>query len=542
MDHAWNSRRTPVYGLNGMAATSQPLASRTAIKILDAGGNAADAAVAAAAVLNVTEPCSTGIGGDAFMLFYDAKTKKVHGLNGSGRSPKALTLEKVIESGVPVGGEIPFDNAHAITVPGTTAAWIDTTEKFGKIKDIKTLLQPAIEYAEKGFPVSDITAEDWDEGIYKLVTGPHSAEMLLEGGRAPKAGEIMKLPNLAKTFREVAEKGRDGFYKGRIAEKIVEIIQQRGGVMSLEDLSQHESSLVEPICVNYHGVDVYEIPPNGQGIAALIALNILEGLDMHKKEHNSTEYLHAIIEALRMGFADARHYVADMEKENVPVQDLLSKDYAATRRALMKTDKAVEIQHGDPIKSSDTVYFTVVDGEGNACSFINSNYDGFGSGLIPEGCGFTLQNRGSNFNIEKGHSNSVAGNKRPFHTIIPGMAVQDGELYCSFGVMGGFNQPQGHVQVMLNMIDHGMNSQRALDMPRLSIRKTDDFPHGEVGVEEGVSEEVVKELRAMGHDVVIRKGGDRRKFGRGQIISRTPESGVLCGGCDPRCDGTVIGI
>ncbi len=536
MSLRFDSFRSPVYGRRGMVASSQPLASEAGMRILQKGGNAADAAVATAAALNVTEPCSTGIGGDCFCLYFDNSSKKVSGLNASGRAPSELNLELLANQGIT--GFLPPRSIHTITVPGAAAGWVDTINKLGTLS-LKEVLVPAIELAEEGFPVAPFTARAWKRSEPILKSGPYGEEMLLNGN-APKEGEIMKNPTLAQTFKELAEHGKDGFYKGRIAEAIVELIQSFDGVLSLDDLQNHKSTFDEPISTNYRGVEVHEIPPNGQGIAALIALNIIEEFDIASMKHSSAEHLHVMIEAMRIAFADTRWYVADPAVVNVPIQELISKQYASERRKLIDLTKAsIDVQKGSPVTSSDTVYFSVVDGEGNACSFINSNYMGFGTGLIPKGCGFTLQNRGANFTLEPGHPNVLGPNKRPYHTIIPGMATKDNELYASFGVMGGFNQPQGHAQVIVNMVDFNMNPQEALNAPRFTIR--DGTGGGKVALEEGIDVATMSILSTMGHEIVPTSGASRMIFGRGQIIKRNPKSGVLCGGSSPRADGLAIG-
>jgi gamma-glutamyltranspeptidase / glutathione hydrolase len=519
-----------------MVASSQPLASMAGIEILKQGGNAADAAVAVASALNMTEPCSTGIGGDAFCLFFDAKTKKVKGLNASGRAPAALSLEYLAEHGIT--GQLPPTSPHTVTVPGAAAGWVDTVEKFGTMQ-LADVLAPAIRLGEEGFPVSPITARAWNSGIPVLKNGPNYEEMLIDG-HSPAAGEIMKNVNLARTFREVAEHGKAGFYEGRIAEEIVKVLEPMGGVMSLDDLKNHYNTFPEPITTNYKELDVYEIPPNGQGITALIALNILEEFDFTGVPHGSAKHLHTLIEAMRIAFADTRWYVADPDVTHVPVQELISKEYAAKRRALINPDRAtIDVMRGSPVAGSDTVYFCVVDGMGNACSFIISNYAGFGTGIIPKGCGFTLQNRGFGFSLGPDHPNRLEPNKRPYHTIIPGMLMQGGELYAPFGVMGGFMQPQGHTQVVVNMVDYSMNPQEALDAGRFCI--LDGRSGGKVHIEDEISVKVMSELAGMGHEIVPRSGWRRGIFGRGQIIHRNPDTGVLTAGSDPRADGCAIG-
>ncbi len=532
----FNSRRSVVYSRRGMVASSQPLASETGLRILQNGGNAADAAVAIAATLNVTEPTSTGLGGDAFCLFWDNKHKTVSGINGSGRAPKELSLDKLHKLGIT--DSLPSFSPHTVTVPGAADAWIETINRFGTM-DLSDVLTPAIELAEDGFPIAPITSFFWQRGVKQLNNGPHADELLING-RAPKPGEIMKNPFLANTFRELIEHGRAGFYEGRIAEAIVNLLNSLGGLMTLDDLKNHHSTFDKPISVTYRGVDIYEIPPNGQGITALIALNILEGFDFSDINHLSSDYFHLLIETMRIAFADSRWYVADPTLVNVPINELLSKEYAKERRKLINFSyRNKEIKKGNPVTSSDTVYFCVVDGDGNACSFINSNYMGFGTGLIPKDCGFTLQNRGANFSLNPDHPNVIAPNKRPYHTIIPGMAIKDKELYAPFGVMGGFMQPQGHVQVLVNMIDYNLDPQESLNIPRFCIM--DGNTEGKVALEKGISIDVMANLAQRGHDIIPVSGWARAIFGRGQIIKRDPETGVLAGGTDPRADGLVIG-
>lgn len=531
----FNSRRSPVYGTRGAVASSQPLASEAGMRILQRGGNAADAAVAIAAALNVTEPCSTGMGGDCFALFYDAKSGRVLGLNGSGRAPMGLTPERLLAEGIT---KMPSNGVHTVTVPGAVAGWVDAIEKFGSLT-MSDVLAPAIELAEGGFPVSPITARAWAGGVHWLKSGPYGDELLLSG-RAPGSGEVMKNPTLGKSLRDVAEHGKAGFYEGRISEAIVELLHLKGGTMTLDDLKRHASTFDDPITVNYRGVDVWEIPPNGQGIATLIALNVVEGYDLKKIHYDSPQRLHMLIEAMRIAFADTRWFVADPSIVPVPVGGLLSKEYAAERRQHLDPLKAtLDRVHGSPVAGSDTVYFCTVDRWGNACSFINSNYSGFGTGLVPRGCGFTLQNRGAGFSLEKGHPNVLAPGKRPYHTIIPGMMTKDGELHGPFGVMGGFMQPQGHLQVITNMVDYGMDPQEALNAPRFCI--LDGTTGGNVSLEEGIPVEAMAALARMGHDVIPVAGHNRVSFGKGQIILRDPKTGALTAGSDPRSDGQALG-
>ncbi|BGO91449.1 hypothetical protein NBRC10512_003109 [Rhodotorula toruloides] len=562
----FNSRRSVVYGAKGMVACSQPLAAEAGLEILRKGGNAADAAVAVSAALNLTEPGSCGIGGDGFCLFYDAKTKEVKALNGSGRAPAALTLGKCRELGIE-GREIPFLNINAATVPGCAAVWCDTIELLGSGKvTMKDVLDPAIRMAEAGIPISECSSHSWVKNYEVfLKQSPNSAEMLItdpETGKthSPRPGEIFKNPNLARTFREVAEKGKKGFYEGRIAEAIVELIQSKGGVMTLEDLKNHSTTPVTPISINYggeNGVTLHETPPNGQGLTALIALGIIEAIkeqgkvDLSKTEHLSALWYHTLISAIRLAFADTRAYIADPEHVRVPVEELLSKDYLRKRAELFNpAQSSPVINKGTPIASSDTVLFEVVDQYGNGCSYIQSNYAGFGTFAIPKGCGFTLQNRGCNFTLEEGHPNCIAPNKRPYHTIIPALVTRGdkkgGDLFMVYGVMGGFMQPQGHIQILLNMLHHNCNAQSTLDAPRFCISA--DVPEdpsklGDIGtkvyLEEGVKQEVVEELKRMGHDIELLTGHDRAMFGRGQIIQKLP-GGAWAGGSDPRADGHAV--
>lgn len=551
--YEFNSRRSPVLGRGGMVATSQPLAVAAGLEILSKGGNAADAAVAVAAALNVTEPTSTGIGGDCFALYYDAATCQVSAMNGSGRAPAALTLERLQREGF--GTELPPYHPYTITVPGACAGWCDLVERHGRLL-LKDVLTPAIRLADEGFPVTPVTAYFWDRGVTRqLGHAPGGLELTIEG-RAPRPGELFRNPGLARTFRAVAQAGKQAFYQGAIAEAIAATVQAAGGCLTTDDLAAHESTWEQPIHTTYRGLRVWECPPNGQGLAALIALNILEGYDLASMEPLSATRLHLQIEAMRLAFADTRWYVADPAFNPAPVDELLSKDYAASRRRLIDPARAnLEFQTGTPTAASDTVYLSVVDGEGNACSFINSNYMGFGTGIVPTGWGFSLQNRGHNFSLDAGHPNALAPGKRPYHTIIPGMITMDREqsstvdrqpaqanhqLVASFGVMGGFMQPQGHMQVLVALADDKLDPQAALDLQRFCIQ--DGETGGGVALEEGISLQVKSELALRGHPVEMVAGYDRALFGRGQIILRDAESGVLWGGSDPRADGCAMSV
>jgi gamma-glutamyltranspeptidase/glutathione hydrolase len=548
------SRRSSVYGRNGMVATSQPLATAAGLEILGKGGNAADAAVAAGAALNVTEPTSTGIGGDMFALYYSADTKRVTALNGSGRAPAALTLDRLKKDGFSTRHGVPPFHAHTVTVPGACAGWFDLIEKHGSLS-MSDILGPAIRLASEGFPVAPITSYSWQRGAQnQLRSAPNGHELTIDG-RGPNPGEIFRNPNLARTFELVARGGKSAFYQGEIAEAIVNVISESGGCMSMNDLASHESTWEEPISVTYRGLRVYECPPNGQGITALIALNILEGFDLASLESLSTQYLHLMIEAMRLAFADSRWYVADPKFFDVPIRELLSKEYANERRKLLdRTRASMDQKHGTPVSSSGTVYLSVVDKFGNACSFINSNYWGFGTGIVPKGFGFTLQNRGHNFSLDPNHPNALEPRKRPYHTIIPAMVTrversggsghaveaqdQAETLYASYGVMGGFMQPQGHVQVLSALVDHSLDPQSALDLPRFCLDV--EQSGGRVALEEGIPANVVSDLEKMGHPVYMLSGYDRSLFGRGQVILREAETGILTAGSDPRADGCAM--
>lgn len=532
----FESRRSPVLSTRGIVATSQPLASVAGARILSEGGNAADAAVAAAATLAVTEPTSTGIGGDCFCLFYNASDQSVSALNGSGRAAAALDLDVVKH-----GDAWDRQGPHAVTVPGSIMGWHDTITRFGRMP-LADVLQPAIEIAEQGFPLTPAIARGWAGQEDLLASqGPAGHDLLL-GGRAPKAGEVWTNQQIAGVMREVAEGGPDAFYRGRPAERIVEALSGHGGVMSLEDLADHHSTFDEPISTTYRRHRVWECPPNGQGITTLMALNILEGFEIGEYEARSPEVLHIVIEALRLAFADARTLVADPSQVDVPIEEMLSKSYAAKRRQLIDPDQAIELAASGFLPGqSDTVYLSAADGDGNACSFINSNYEGFGSCIVPRDCGFSLQNRGAGFVVDDpSHPNALAGGKRPYHTIMPSMITRhDGSLFASYGVMGGWNQPQGQTQVVLNLIDRGMDAQTAIDAPRVSMYE--EPPNGRIYVEDTFGIEVLAVLSELGHPVMPATGAIRTGVvGKGQIIVRDPERGVLWGGSDPRSDGCAV--
>ena len=533
----FKSRRSSVVARRGAVATSQPLAAQAGLKMLMDGGNAIDAAVAAAAALNVVEPGSTGIGGDMFALIWSSDEKKVVALNGSGRSGAAANVEEVRKRGyssIPKTGK---DAALSVSVPGTVDGWETALKVCGRMT-LKETLQPAIDFAINGYGVSDIIGNRWSQVEAKLNERPSGKEMLLDG-RAPHYGEVMKLPTLGKTLQMIAEGGRDAFYKGKVASAIAKFVQQEGGWLTTKDLADHHSDWDQPISTKYRDTTVWECPPNGQGIAALVALNIAEGFDIAGMGCQSADTYHHLIESMRLGFADALQYVADPRVAEVPIGPLLSKQYATRRRGLIRRSVAIpEVSYGDPMGGADTVYVTAVDGDGNACSLINSLYEGFGSGLVVPGYGIALQNRGSLFSFDPKHPNYLQGKKRPYHTIIPAMATRGDEMWLSFGVMGGFQQPQGHMQVVVNMVDFKQDSQQALDALRFRV---DVEGTGAVILEEDVADDVVKELKRRGHKVQLVSGYERSGMGGGQVISRDPETGVLTAGSEPRKDGAAVG-
>jgi len=545
---AFNSRRSPVMGRGGMVASSQPLATAAGLEILARGGNAADAAVATAAALSVTEPASTGLGGDMFCLFFHAETGQVSALNGSGRAPAALTLERLRREGI---FDLPPYHPYTVTVPGACAGWCDLVERHGSLPPAE-ILAPAVRLAEEGFPVAPVTSLGWQEAAGdNLATALNGGELTVDG-RAPRPGELFHNPGLARTLKTVAEGGKKAFYESEIAEAIAAAVQQAGGCLAPADLAAHASTWETPISTTYAGLRLWECPPNGQGLTALMAVNLLEGFDLAALEPLCADRLHLEIEALRLAFADAGWFVADPAKIKVPVEELLSKGYAAERRKLIDPQRAsLDQKHGSPLAGSDTVYFCVVDQLGNACSFINSLYMRFGTGIVPSGWGFALQNRGHNFSLDPQHPNALAPGKRPYHTIIPALITREEKedtgqdrpisthhsLFSAFGVMGGFMQPQGHVQVFLALAQ-GFNPQASLDLPRFCI--VDGMPGGRVGLEWEIKDGVARDLLGRGHDVFRARAAQRGLFGRGQVILRDPLSGVLTGGSDPRADGCAM--
>jgi len=538
----FHSRRSPVASRRGIVASSQTPATLAGLDILNRGGSAADAAVAIAAALQVTQPCSTGLGGDCFALYFESSTRTLHALNGSGRSPKALTLEKAVKGSG--GGVLPDYHPYTVTVPGAPAAWCDLVGRFGRLP-LSTILAPSIELAEGGFPVAPLTSEWWRTGAAEqLSKTPNGRELMADNG-GPFPGTIVRLPTLSRSLATLAEEGSKAFYVGTIAERIVEAVQEVGGVLSLDDLEAHASEWVTPISVEYRGAQVHECPPNGQGIAVLIALNILKQLDVESQPAGSAGRYHLLIEAMRLAFADALAYVADPARAEVPLEDLLSEGYAQKRSRTVDPRRAVAAPAagnpwdiGGPV-GDDTVYFCVVDSEGNGCSFINSNFMGFGTGIVPQGCGFALQNRGRGFVLDRRHPNCLAPGKRPYHTIIPGLMTdgRTGNLLSLFGVMGGMMQPQGHLQVVSALLDDELDPQAALDRPRFELEG--GRPDGIVLLEDALAADTVAAIEEIGHQVRVIAGSRRAVFGLGQVIVRGKED-VWWGGCDPRSDGCAL--
>ncbi len=531
MNFDFASRRSMVIGRRGMVGTSNPLAAQAGLSILRQGGNAADAAIATAAVLNVTEPASTGIGGDCFALFYDAKTREVTALNGSGRVPAGLSVD---HPDLQSQSDIETHSHHAVTVPGAAQGWEDLLKRHGTMY-FSTVLADAIHYARAGFPVHPVFAANWNRIGGLLYTKPNT-ENYLPGGKPPVTGQIVKLPGLAKTFEALVEGGAQAFYEGETGRAIVDTLAELGGTMTMDDLKAHESTWDEPIKTDYRGITVYECPPNGQGLAALLAMNIASSWNLAEMAWDDPKRLHIMVEAMRLAFADARQYVADMATNPAPLDALLSAEYATSRASLIKTNEAMQPPaFGVPTPSSDTVYLTVVDGDGNACSFINSLFMAFGTGIVAKGTDVFLQNRGALFSLDPAHPNALAPHKRPYHTIIPGLALRDDNLWASFGVMGGFMQPQGHFQMMSAMADDDLNPQEALNRPRWClVGGTGDSV---LALEEGMPVSTMSELAARGHNVRPVSGKNRAVFGDGHIIRYDPETGVLYGGSDPRKDG-----
>jgi gamma-glutamyltranspeptidase/glutathione hydrolase len=518
--------RSTVYSTKGAVACEHPSAALAGIRVLDAGGTAADACVAMAACMAVLAPMATGVGGDAFLLFYEAETGRVLGANGSGRAPRAATIEKLRGRGIT---EMPERGGLTVTVPGAIRLWEDAANALGNLP-LARLLEPAWEFAENGYPVSEVFARYWKEGEDLLLGNEAATKALLLDGRAPEPGEVFLQPDLSRTLAAVAEGGSGAFYDGEIARSIARAAQEAGGYLSEEDLAAHETTWVEPISTDYRGVRVFEMPPPGQGIAALEILNILEGFDLGDIDPLGAERIHLEVEATKLAFQDLYEKVGDPEFVDVPTGEIISKEYAAEQRARISTERAG--LSASAALGSDTTYLCAVDAEGNGCSFINSLYMGFGSGVVAEGTGVCLQNRGNSFRLVEGHPNALEPGKRPLHTIIPGLVTRDGALWAVFGNMGGSMQPQGHAQVLVNLLDYGMSPQDAADHPR-------HFHDEETLLVEGrVPEAEVERLREMGHRVEV---GENYVVptGGAQLI-RVLESGVRACGSDPRKDGCAL--
>jgi gamma-glutamyltranspeptidase/glutathione hydrolase len=531
--------RSEVIARNGMAATSHPLATQVALDILKKGGNAIDAAIAANAVLGVVEPTGAGIGGDLFALIWSADKSKLYGLNGSGKSPRSLKLEYFKENGyefVPAYGPLP------VSVPGCVDAWYEMHDMFGRLP-MKDILQPAINYAREGFPVTEVIAYYLGLGTERLKEYPNIKTVYMPGGKAPAKGEIFKNPLLAATLEKIVKGGRNEFYRGTIARSIDAFMKKQGGFLTYDDMSRHHSEWVEPVSTNYRGYDVWELPPNGQGIAALQILNILEGYDIASMGFGSADYIHTFTEAKKLAFEDRAIYYADPFFTKVPVAQLISKKYAAERSKLINPEKAAKVYDAGIIEAGNTVYLTVADNDGNIVSLIQSNYRGMGSGMCPTGLGFVLQDRGEMFSLSTGHANVYAPGKRPFHTIIPAFITKNKKPWISFGVMGGDMQPQGHAQIVVNLIDFKMNLQEAGDAPRIHHVGSSE-PTGQemttggiLLLESGFRTEVIQKLMTMGHTIQWDLGG----YGGYQAIMWDEKNKVYYGASESRKDGQAAG-
>ena len=533
------STRSEVISQNGMVATSHPLASQIGIDILQNGGNAIDAAIAANAALGLMEPTGNGIGGDLFAIVWIEKEKKLYGLNASGRSPENLTLEYFKENNfksIPAYGPLP------VSVPGCVDGWFELHNKFGKIS-MANILSPTIKYAEDGFPVSELVSYYMKVASNNFQEYPNFKETYYLNDSTPKKGQIFKNPDLANTLRVIAKDGRKGFYEGKIANTIANFIQDQGGFLSYKDLKNHKSEWIDPVSTNYRGYDIWELPPNGQGIAALQILNLLEAYDIRSMGFGSAEYIHHFVEAKKIAFADRAKYYADMDFNKVPVKYLISKEYADIRRKEIHPDKAAKRVLPGNLENGDTIYLTTADSEGNMVSLIQSNYRGMGSGMVPTGLGFMLQDRGELFSLDQNHFNVYAPKKRPFHTIIPAFITKDGNPFISFGLMGGAMQPQGHAQIVINIVDFDMNLQEAGDAPRIR-HQSDQQPTGgdminggELALETGFDYKQVRELMKKGHKIIY----DLGSFGGYQAIMIDYINKVYYGASESRKDGNAIG-
>lgn len=530
--------RSEVIAQNAMVATSQPLATQVGLEILRQGGNAIDAAIAANAMLGLVEPTGSGIGGDLFAIVWDAKTQRLYGLNASGRSPQSLSLEHFKQQGLV---KIPSHGPLPVSVPGAVDGWFELHKKFGSLP-MTSILTPSIQYAKNGFPVSELIAYYMQRSAPKLSQFAGFKETYMPNGKAPVKGQVFKNPGLAVTYEKIATGGRDVFYKGDIARIIAAYMQEQGGFLSYEDLANHTSEWVEPVSTNYKGYDVWELPPNGQGIAALQILNLLEQYDVESMGFGSEQYIHTFVEAKKLAFEDRAKYYADPDFNVIPVDWLISKEYAQKRLKLIDNNQAAK-RFDAGLNEGDTIYLTTADKDGNMVSLIQSNYRGMGSGMTPTGLGFMLQDRGELFSLKQGHFNQYAPNKRPFHTIIPAFITRNGQPWVSFGVMGGGTQPQMHAQIVVNLIDFGMNLQEAGDAPRM-LHSGSSQPTGEimidggyVSLESGFEPSVRRELIKKGHVIRDALGS----FGGYQAIMRDPKTGVYYGASESRKDGQAAG-
>lgn len=541
--------RSEIIARNGAAATSQPLATQVAISILQQGGSAVDAAIAANATLGLVEPTGSGMGGDLFALIWDPKAQKVVGLNASGRAPKGQTLDDLVKRLGPAK-MIPSHGSLSVTVPGAVAGWVELHKKYGKLP-LDKVLAPAIAYANDGFPLSPFIAKGWAANFRRfdqmgsvIEELDNAKKTFLIDGKAPVAGQIFRNPDLAKSLSLVAKGGHDAYYKGPIAKTIDAYMKRIGGPLRYEDFADFKAQWVEPISTNYRGYDVWQIPPNGQGLATLQMLNILEGYDLKSMGHNSADFIHVSVEAKKLAFADRSRWYADQEFVKLPISTLISKDYAAKRRAQIDMKKAGAPETGIMPESHDTIFLSTADKDGLMVALIQSNYRGMGSGLVPDGLGFMLQDRGEQFALDPKHPNVYAPGKRPFHTIIPGFVTKDNQPFAAYGVMGGGMQPQGHTQVLVNMIDFGMNVQEAGDAARWQHEGSPE-PTGEAGegvgivyVEQGVSPAVIEELKKRGHKVEVKPG---LHYGSYEAIVRDHVNGVYRAGTEMRVDGHAAG-
>ena len=529
--------RSEVIGQHGMIATSHPLATQIGLDILKKGGTAIDAAIAANIALGLMEPTGSGMGGDLFAIVWDAKEHKLFGLNASGPAPQSISLDYFKEQKL---NKIPPFGPLPVTVPGAVDGWVKLHEKFGN-QSFASLFEPTIEYARKGFPVTETIAYYLDKSKDVFKKYPNFAEVWMREGKTTKKGEIFKNPQLAKTLEIISNKGRAGFYEGEVAKTISDFIQAQGGFLTYQDLAEFHSEWVEPVTTNYRGYDIWELPPNGQGVAALQILNILENFDVKKMGLFSSEYIHLFVEAKKLAFADRAKHYADPNFAKIPIKQLISKSYAKERAALIDPEKPALVDQSGISSNGDTIYLTAADEYGNMISLIQSNYRGMGSGMVPPGLGFMLQDRGELFSLKEGHKNVIKGGKRPFHTIIPAFVTKDNQPYISFGVMGGATQPQAHAQILINLIDFGYNLQEAGDAPRMvhsgSTQPTDEemTSGGTLSLEKGFGEDIEQALKKMGHTIKYEKG----IFGGYQAIML--KDGVYFGASESRKDGQASG-